>query len=131
MSGDAPKSGGGSRPIYPRVAAQGAKASTHVFISYASLDAAVAERLCATLEAAAVPCWIAPRDVEAGALYADTIVRAINEAKAVVLVLSESAIGSDHVARELERAACKHKRVMSTQQRSLTQPALPVDEGAP
>jgi hypothetical protein len=108
MSGDAPKSGGGSPPIDPQVAVQGAKASPHVFISYASQDAAVAQRLCATLEAAGFPCWIAPRDVEAGALYADAIVRAINEAKAVVLVLSASAIGSDHVAREVERAASKH-----------------------
>jgi TolB-like protein len=113
MSGDASKSGGGSPPIDPQVAVQGAKASPHVFISYASQDAAVAERLCATLEPAGVPCWIAPRDVEAGALYADAIVRAINEAKAVVLVLSASAIGSDHVGREVERAASKHKPIIA------------------
>jgi TolB-like protein/tetratricopeptide (TPR) repeat protein len=114
MSGDAPKSGRGSPPIDPQVAVQGAKASSpHVFISYASQDAAVAERLCATLEAAGLPCWIAPRDVEAGALYADAIVRAINEAKAVVLVMSASAIGSDHVAREVERAASKHKPIIA------------------
>jgi TolB-like protein len=113
MSGDAPKSGGGSPPIDPQVAVQGAKASPHVFISYASQDAAVAQRLCATLEPAGFPCWIAPRDVEAGALYADAIVRAINEAKAVVLVLSASAIGSDHVAREVERAASKHKPIIA------------------
>jgi TolB-like protein/Tfp pilus assembly protein PilF len=114
MSGDAPKSGGGSPPIDPQVAVQGAKASPpHVFISYASHDAAVAERLCATLEAAGFPCWIAPRDVEAGAPYADAIVRAINKAKAVLLVLSASAIGSDHVAREVERAASKHKPIIA------------------
>jgi TolB-like protein/Flp pilus assembly protein TadD len=112
MSGDAPKSGR-SLPIDSQVAVQGAKASPHVFISYASQDAAVAERLCATLEPAGFPCWIAPRDVQAGALYADAIVRAINEAKAVVLVLSASAIGSDHVAREVERAAAKHKPVIA------------------
>jgi TolB-like protein len=113
MSGDAPKSGPDSPPIDPEVAVQGAKASPHLFISYASQDAAVAQRLCATLEAAGSPCWIAPRDVEAGALYADAIVRAINEAKAVVLVLSASAIGSDHVAREVERAASKHKPIIA------------------
>jgi TolB-like protein len=114
MSGDAPKSGGGSPPIDPQVAVQGPIASyPHVFISYASQDAAVAERLCVALEAAGFPCWIAPRDVEAGALYADAIVRAINEAKAVVLVLSASAIGSDHVGREVERAASKHKPIIA------------------
>lgn len=113
MSGDAPKSPGGSLPIGPQVTVQGAKGSPHVFLSYASQDAAVAERLCATLEPAGFPCWIAPRDVEAGAPYADAIVRAINEAKAVVLVLSASAIGSDHVAREVERAASKHKPIIA------------------
>jgi len=113
MSGDAPKSGGGSPSIDLQVAVQGAKASPHVFISYASQDAAVAERLCARLETAGSPCWIAPRDVEAGALYADAIVQAINEAKAVVLVLSASAIASDHVAREVERAASKHKPIIA------------------
>jgi len=84
MSEDTPKSGGGPPPIDPQVAVHGAKGSPHVFISCASQDAAVAERLCATLEAAGSPCWIAPRDVEAGALYAHAIVRAIHEAKAVV-----------------------------------------------
>jgi TolB-like protein/tetratricopeptide (TPR) repeat protein len=114
MSGNAPKLGRGSPPFDPQVVVQGAKASSpHVFISYASQDAAVAERLCATLEPAGFPCWIAPRDVEAGALYADAIVRAINEAKAVVLVLSANAIGSDHVAREVERAASKHKLIIA------------------
>ena len=113
MSEDAPKSGGSSPPIDRQVAVQDAKASPHVFISYASQDAAVAERLCATLEPAGFPCWIAPRDVEAGALYADAIVRAINEAKAVVLVLSASATGSEHVAREVERAASKQKPIIA------------------
>jgi TolB-like protein len=113
MSGDAPKSGPDSPPINPQMMVQGAKTSPHVFISYASQDAAVAKRLCATLEAAGFPAWISPRDVEAGALYADAIVRAINEAKAVVLVLSASAIRSDHVAREVERAASKHKPIIA------------------
>jgi|ERR1700733_10799047 len=113
MSGDASNSAVALPPIDPQMTVQGGKASPHVFISYASQDAAVAERLCATLEAAGFPCWIAPRDVQAGAPYADAIVRAINEAKAVVLVLSASAIGSDHVAREVERAASKHKPVIA------------------
>jgi TolB-like protein len=84
-----------------------------VFISYASQDAAVAAALVETLERHGIPCWIAPRDVKPGAQYADAIVRAINEAKAVVLVLSGSAVSSSHVAREVERAASKHKPVIA------------------
>jgi len=84
-----------------------------LFISYASHDADVAQKVCSALEAAGFPCWIAPRDVKPGAQYADAIVGAINEAKAVVLVLSASAVTSSHVGREVERAASKHKQIIS------------------
>jgi TolB-like protein len=84
-----------------------------VFVSYASQDAAVANAVVENLEQCGLGCWLAPRDVRPGAQYADAIVRAINEAKAVVLVLSSSAIGSDHVAREVERAASKHKPIIA------------------
>ena len=84
-----------------------------VFTSYASQDAAVAAALVEALERHGIPCWIAPRNVKPGAQYADAIVRAINEAKAVVLVLSGSAVSSSHVAREVERAASKHKPIIA------------------
>jgi hypothetical protein len=62
-----------------------------VFVSYASQDAAVANSIVGHLEGRGLKCWMAPRDVKAGAQSADAIVRAINEAKAVVLVMSASA----------------------------------------
>jgi TolB-like protein/Flp pilus assembly protein TadD len=83
-----------------------------VFISYASQDTGAADQICRSLESQAVACWMAPRDVRPGAQYADAIVRAINEATAVVLVLSGSAMGSSHVAREVERAASKRKPII-------------------
>jgi TolB-like protein len=83
-----------------------------VFVSYASQDAAVANSIVESLEAQGLKCWIAPRDVKPGAQYADAIVRAINEAKAVVLVMSTSAVDSAHVAREVERAASKRKPII-------------------
>jgi len=84
-----------------------------VFVSYASSDAAVANSIVENLEKQGVRCWLAPRDVKPGAQYADAIVRAINEAKAVVLVLSGSAVASSHVGREIERAASKHKQIIA------------------
>jgi TolB-like protein len=51
--------------------------------------------------------------VKPGAEYADAIVGAINEAKAVVLLLSGSAVASSHVGREVERAASKHKPIIA------------------
>ncbi|MEO6080484.1 MAG: TIR domain-containing protein [Steroidobacteraceae bacterium] len=84
-----------------------------VFISYASQDAAVAQQVVSAMEHAGLTCWIAPRDVEPGALYADEIVRAINECRVVVLVLSGHAAASAHVGRELERAASKNRRIIA------------------
>jgi TolB-like protein len=81
--------------------------SRPVFISYASPDAAVAQRVCSALETAGFLCWIAPRNVVPGTLYADGIVHAIDESSILVLILSERAIASAHVGREIERAASK------------------------
>ena len=86
-------------------------AAARVFISYASPDSAVATALVDALERSGIACWIAPRDVDAGALYADAIVRAIGSAKAFVLVLSKSAIDSPHVGKELERASSKRRTI--------------------
>ena len=58
-------------------------------------------------------CWIAPRDVKAGALYAEAIVRAISDAKALVLVLSENSVASAHVSKEVERASSKRRPVIA------------------
>jgi TolB-like protein len=84
-----------------------------VFISYASQDAAVADAVVGVLERAGLACWIAPRDVVPGALYADEIVRAINESSLVVLVLSARSVVSPHVGKELERASSKRRRIIA------------------
>jgi adenylate cyclase len=83
------------------------------FISYASHDASIATALVEALEKAGLTCWIAPRDVRAGALYADAIVRAISGAKTFVLVLSESSIDSSHVGKEIERASSKKRPIIA------------------
>jgi hypothetical protein len=83
------------------------------FISYASHDAPIAIALVEALEKAGLTCWIAPRDVRAGALYADAIVRAISGAKTFVLVLSESSIDSSHVGKEIERASSKKRPIIA------------------
>src|SRR5450432_1333 len=90
-----------------------AAGSPTVFLSYASADAEIVNQVCQALEAQGVVCWMAPRDVKPGAQYADAIVRAINDAKALVLVLSASAVASSHVGREIERAASKHKQIVA------------------
>jgi TolB-like protein len=113
MSEEAPESGGGQPPIDPQMTVRVPPTSTHVFISHASQDTAVADTVVRALERAGLKCWIAPRDVVPGALYADEIVRAINESKVVVLILSEQAVASSHVGKEIERASSKRRRIVA------------------
>jgi TolB-like protein/Tfp pilus assembly protein PilF len=84
-----------------------------VFVSYASSDAAVAQKVCAALEASSFKCWIAPRDVVPGTQYADGIVGAIDESRILVLIVSKDALASAHVGRELERAASKRHPIIA------------------
>jgi hypothetical protein len=75
-----------------------------VFISYAHLDGAVADRLRALLEENGLSCWIAPRDIVPGMTWADAIVEALQQSKIVVLVFSRHANESRQMARELDQA---------------------------
>jgi TolB-like protein/Flp pilus assembly protein TadD len=90
-----------------------ASSGRDVFVSYASQDVSVANSVVEALEGHGIKCWIAPRDVKPGAQYADAIVRAINEAKTLVLVLSQSAVGSSHIGKEVERASSKGKQIIA------------------
>ena len=75
-----------------------------VFISYASKDKIVADAVCARLEASAIRCWIAPRDITPGTSYGEAIMEAIHGAKVMVLVFSSHANSSGHIPKEVERA---------------------------
>jgi TolB-like protein/Flp pilus assembly protein TadD len=84
-----------------------------VFISYASQDKATADAICELVENEGIGCWIAPRDVVPGEFYADAIVRALNEAQVLLLVLTEHAVNSPHVLREVERTSSKRHPIIS------------------
>ena len=84
-----------------------------VFISYASQDTPVAYAMVETLEKHGIRCWMAPRDVIPGALYADEIIQAIDETRVLVLVLSQQAVASAHVGKEIERASSKRRRIIA------------------
>jgi TolB-like protein/tetratricopeptide (TPR) repeat protein len=93
-----------------------------VFISYASADATIANRVCELLESRGITCWIAPRNVRPGDLYADAIVQAINACRMLIVILSESAVGSGHVLREVERASAKNRPLISLRIAPVTLP---------
>jgi TolB-like protein len=84
-----------------------------VFVSYASQDSELANAVVLALERNGLSCWIAPRDVVPGDLYADGIIRAITASKVFVLVLSHNAIASGHVGKEVERASSKRRPIVA------------------
>ena len=75
-----------------------------VFISYSHIDKPAADAACATLEAAGIRCWIAPRDISPGAEWGEAIIDAINSARVMVLIFSSNTNESRQVRREVERA---------------------------
>jgi hypothetical protein len=78
-----------------------------VFISYSSHDKATADATCATLEAAGIRCWIAPRDILPGAEWGEAIVLAMNSCRVMILIFSANANESPQIRREVERAVSK------------------------
>lgn len=76
-----------------------------IFISHSSKDKTIADAACACLESRGLRCWIAPRDIVAGADWSESIIDGISGAKAMVLILSSHSNVSKQVLREIERAA--------------------------
>ena len=82
-----------------------------IFICHAHADYNTALAACAKLEEAHVRCWIAPRDVGAGA-YARQLVHAISDTTAVLLIFSDKSNTSENVLRELEIASSRQKIIV-------------------
>ena len=71
------------------------------FISHSSQDAETANKVAATIEAADLTVWIAPRDVRPGAEWAEEIIRGILSSKSFILLLSGAANLSVNVRAKL------------------------------
>ena len=81
-----------------------------VFISHSNQDKTVASAMCSRLEQAGVRCWIAPRDVRPGRNWGSEIIRGLDNAKVMIVVLSANANRSRPVVKEVERAF--HKEIL-------------------
>jgi TIR domain len=82
-----------------------------VFISYASVDKTDADAVVTVLEGSGLPCWIAPRDIPGGAVWAEAIPDAISRCHLFLLVFSAASDKSDDVFRELGLAAHLKKKI--------------------
>ena len=95
-----------------------------VFISYASVDKEIAERICRVLENVGISCWIAPRNIEPGVDYPTALLEAIHSARVLLLVLTEAAAASPHILSEVGHAFSGKKRIVPFR---ISQKTLPED----
>jgi TIR domain len=72
-----------------------------MFICFSSKDEAVAREVVKFLEAKGLQCWISSRDVPPGQNYQETIVHAIEAARGIVFLFSESSSKSGEIKKEL------------------------------
>ena len=84
-----------------------------VFVSYATADRKQALTVCKAIECRGLHCWISTRDVPPGENYQEAIVRALRDARAMVLVFSGAANNSDEIKKELSLASRYHVPVMA------------------
>ncbi len=83
-----------------------------VFISYSSRNMETALAICHVLENNNIRCWMAPRNIPAGADYGDVIDRAITECKVFLLLYSEPATTSPWVNGELNLAFTEGRHIV-------------------
>ncbi len=78
-----------------------------LFISYSTKDKTTADEICARMESGGVRCWYAPRDIEPGTDWAESIIRAIDGSKVMVLIFTKDSNVSRQVLREVNYAVGK------------------------
>jgi len=83
----------------------GAVNNREVFISHASADAASAVEVRDLLQQLGYATWIAPDDLVGASSWAEQILAAVGRCHALVVLISDAANKSDHVAREVSIAA--------------------------
>ena len=83
-----------------------------VFISYSSKDQKIAQTLCRALETRGQDCWIAGRDVRPGENFQEAIVRALRQARVMVLVFTSNANNSEEIKKEVVLAGRHHVTVV-------------------
>jgi TIR domain-containing protein len=78
--------------------------NSHIFICYSSKDEAIAREVIHFLEANELTCWISSRDVHSGQNYQEAIVGALERAKGIIFLFSESSSASGEIKKELSLA---------------------------
>ena len=83
-----------------------------VFISYKSEEESIARRIREVLEANGISCWMAPDNIPVGSNYMKQIPQAIENCKAMVVVISRKSQKSTWVKNEFSEAISKNKLII-------------------
>lgn len=75
-----------------------------VFISHSDHDEALASEIVSSLEDAGLEVWYDRREIIPGDNWADRIARALREANAMVVLVTPTALESDHMQRDVDYA---------------------------
>src|SRR5437016_4274945 len=86
------------------------KRDNHCFISYASKDGALAQRIANWLGEAGLRIWFDQVRLGAGAPVVDELVRQVCNSRAFLLVATEKALTKDYVKHEVD-IACEQRAV--------------------
>lgn len=78
-----------------------------VFISHSSKEAEIANKMCDKLEQSGYTCFIAPRNIRSGYVYAEELANGVDTSDVILLMLSRESNRSPHVLREIERAVTR------------------------
>ncbi len=86
--------------------------SYDVFISYSSKDKVVADAVVAALEKNDIRCWYAPRDIQPGADWGESITHAIDDSGLMLLIFSKNSNQSKRVLDEIYFAISEEKTIL-------------------
>jgi len=86
--------------------------SHEVFVSYSSVDKAVADSVVSMLEKNGMRCWYAPRDIKPGDDWGEAIAAAIEESEVFILIFSGSSNRSQRVLDELNLAISREVLIL-------------------
>ncbi len=78
--------------------------SYDVFISYSHYNKAIADAVCAQLERDNIRCWYAPRDIQPGEDWAESIIKTIESVKVMVIIYTDESNVSKQVLNEIANA---------------------------
>lgn len=90
-----------------------------VFISYSSHDHDKAAKLTERLREAGISVWIDEANISAATQWSSEIVRAIEECKVFIILLSVSSFGSHNVIKELSLASEEKKHIIPVELETL------------